>query len=176
MGGYSPPSIAPRRARVHPPPGVATQWGAASLRIWRRWGPSPDAYRATKSGAAALLEHEFSPQTGILVVHPQGRLQSEDFRRLAAVVDPYLARAGQLRGVLIEAESFPGWSGFAALVSHFRFVKDHQRRVARVAAVTDSDFLTVLPRIANHFVRADVRHFPYDQRQAALDWLNGHTS
>ena len=98
-------------------------------------------------------------------------MQAQDFERLAMEVDPYLAEAGELRGLMIYTDSFPGWADFAALVSHIRFAKDHQQRIARIAAVTDSGFLSILPKIANHFVRADVRHFPYDQKQAALDWL-----
>lgn len=120
-----------------------------------------------------MLEYELWRDAGILVVCPKGALEAADFQRLAAEVDPYLDEAGQLRGLMIYAESFPGWSDFAALVSHIRFVKDHQQRIARIAAVTDSGFLSVLPRIANHFVRADVRHFAYQDRQAAVDWLQG---
>ena len=122
-----------------------------------------------------MLEHELWPDAGILIVTPRGALEAEDFQRLAAVVDPYLTEAGRLRGVMICAESFPGWAGFGALVSHIRFVKDHHQRVARIAAVTDSGFLSILPTIANHFVRADVRHFAYQEKQAAWEWLQGLT-
>lgn len=122
-----------------------------------------------------MLEHELWPDLGILIVSPKGALEAADFQRLAAEVDPYLERAGQLRGLMIYAESFPGWQDFGALISHIRFVKDHQQRVTRVAAVTDSGFLSILPAIANYFVRADVRHFHYDQKDAALAWLQGQT-
>lgn len=118
-----------------------------------------------------MLEHELWRELGILIVTPKGALQAQDFERLAMEVDPYLAEAGQLRGLMIYAESFPGWADFAALVSHIRFAKDHQQRIARIAAVTDSGFLSILPKIANHFVKADVRHFAYADKQAALAWL-----
>lgn len=122
-----------------------------------------------------MLEHELWSELGILMVTPKGALESADFVRLAAAVDPYLARSGVLRGLMIYADSFPGWADFGALVSHIRFAKDHQHQIARIAAVTDSGFLSVLPSIANHFVRADVRHFPYRDKQAALEWLQGLT-
>lgn len=118
-----------------------------------------------------MLEHELWPELGILVVSPKGALEAADFERLAAEVDPYLERHGPLKGLMIYAESFPGWADFSALVSHFRFVKDHQHRVRRVAAVTDSGFLAILPAVANYFVHADIRHFHYDQKDAALAWL-----
>jgi len=37
--------------------------------------------------------------------------------------------------------------------------------------VTDSGFLKVLPRIAEHFVQAKVRHFDFDKKDEALAWL-----
>ena len=107
----------------------------------------------------------------ILTVSPEGKLEAEDFAQLAEVVDPFLEEHGPLRGLLIEAEAFPGWQDFAALISHLRFVKAHHTRIDRVAAVTDSGVLSVLPQVASHFVKAEVRHFPYQDRQIALDWL-----
>ena len=108
---------------------------------------------------------------GILVVSPVGPLEQSDFVTLAKAVDPYLASEGRLIGLMIYTESFPGWEDFAALVSHFKFVRNHHRQVRRVAAVTDSGFLSVLPRCAAHFVHAEIRHFPYCDKQQALDWL-----
>jgi len=118
-----------------------------------------------------MLHHQFLSDRGILIITPEGALTKEDFARLALVVDPYIAAHGKLNGLMIEAESFPGWSEFAALVAHFHFVKDHQRHIEKVAAVTDSAFLAILPRIAEHFVQAEVRHFTFGDRQRALDWL-----
>ncbi len=72
---------------------------------------------------------------------------------------------------MIDAESFPGWEDFSALVAHLRFVGDHHRNIQRVAVVSDSPVLAFLPRLASHFVAAEVRHFPYAQRADALRWL-----
>jgi len=120
-----------------------------------------------------MLHHHLLAEQGILVVEPQGALSREDFASLAREVDPYLEDAGTLRGLLIQSERFPGWQDFGALVAHLRFVRDHHRRVRRIAAVTDSTFLSAAPRIAEHFVSAEVRHFPFEQREAALAWLLG---
>lgn len=111
-----------------------------------------------------------------LTVSPEGKLEAEDFAQLAEVVDPYLEEHRPLRGLLIEAEAFPGWQDFAALISHLRFVKKHHTRIDRVAAVTDSGFLSVLPQVANHFIKAEVRHFPFNDKQTAFDWLIGKRS
>ena len=42
--------------------------------------------------------------------------------------------------------------------------------IRRVAVVTDSPLLELLPALARHFVKAEVRRFPFEQRDAAFDW------
>jgi hypothetical protein len=119
-----------------------------------------------------MIDHELLREAGVLVVSPRGALQAADFENLAREVDPYIAERGSLAGLMICVESFPGWKDFAGLVSHLRFVRDHHRKIHRVAAVTDSGFLSIALRIAQHFVHADVRHFPYADRAQALAWLS----
>ncbi len=107
----------------------------------------------------------------ILVITPEGSLKSTDFERLAKEVDPYIEAMGILNGLMIYSESFPGWENFAALLSHMKFIKEHHHNIKKVAAVTDSGFLSILPRVANHFVQAEVKHFSYKDKDVALDWL-----
>jgi hypothetical protein len=121
----------------------------------------------------AMVTYELLRPEGILVIRPEGSLEASDFEKIAQEVDPYIEASGKLHGVMIDAESFPGWKNFAALVAHLRFVKDHHRKIEKIAAVSDSSFLTIAPKIASHFVQADVRHFAHSQREEALAWLRG---
>ena len=107
----------------------------------------------------------------ILIITPEGSLETTDFERLALEVDPYIEAMGTLNGLMIYSESFPGWDNFATLVSHMKFVKEHHKNIKKVAAVTDSGFLSILPRVANHFVQAEVKHFSHKDKDLALDWL-----
>jgi hypothetical protein len=107
----------------------------------------------------------------VLVLSPDGPLTVADFTRIAGIVDPYVEQHGKLKGLLIHASNFPGWSDFASLISHLRIVRDHHRQIERIAVATDSGILSVLPRIASHFIAAEVRHFEYADRNAALRWL-----
>lgn len=118
-----------------------------------------------------MIRHELLRDQGILIVTPEGPLEKSDFETLAPIVDAFIADVGKLNGLMIYVESFPGWSNFAALVTHLTFVKDHHRQIAKIAAVTDSSFLSIMPSIADHFVQAEVKHFDYGDKQAALDWL-----
>ena len=118
-----------------------------------------------------MVSHQLLQDQGVLIVRPQGALEAEDFAGIAAAVDPFIDKQGGLRGLLIEAESFPGWRDFAGLVSHMQFVRNHHKHIKRVAAVTDSAFGAIAPSVASHFTAADVRHFPFAAREAAMAWL-----
>jgi hypothetical protein len=121
-----------------------------------------------------MVEFDLLKADGILILRPQGRLEAADFERVAREVDPYIEANGKLHGLLLDAEAFPGWRDFAALIAHFKFVRDHHRKIEKVAVVSDSSFLSVAPKFATHFVKADVRHFPQSQRDEALAWLRGN--
>ena len=118
-----------------------------------------------------MLQFELVRDRKILVITPDGPLDKEDFERLASAVDPFIASNGKLNGVMVYTKSFPGWSSFAAFVSHIKFVGNHHREIKRIAAVTDSGFLRIVPRIADHFVQAEIKHFDFDQKDKALAWI-----
>ena len=85
-----------------------------------------------------MIHPELLRDQGILIVTPEGPLQQTDFEALAQLVDPFIESQGELHGLLLHAESFPGWSDFAALLSHLKFVKNHHQHIAKIAAVTVS--------------------------------------
>jgi hypothetical protein len=118
-----------------------------------------------------VIDAELFRDDGVLSVFPTGALSERDFTALSGLVDPYIEAHGALRGLMIEAERFPGWDSFAALATHIRFVRNHERHIRRVAVVTNSPLLELLPALARHFVQADVRSFAFDQRDAAFVWL-----
>lgn len=108
---------------------------------------------------------------GILMVIPEGKLEADDFKELATVADPYIEDHGKLNGLMIYTESFHGWKDFEALTSHFRFVKEHHKNLAKVALVTDSKVASVAETFTKHFVSAEIEHFDYNDKDAALGWL-----
>ena len=122
-----------------------------------------------------MLPFDLDRAMGILTLRPQGKLSAEDFKNLARSVDPYLDAQGDIKGLLIEAAAFPGWEDFSALLSHFRFVRDHHRRIRRIAVVSDSTFLSIAPKFASHFVGAEVKTFESTESEAALAWMTSTT-
>lgn len=119
-----------------------------------------------------MVSYELIRDKGILVIMPEGPLRTDDFQALGKAVDDYIVGEGALNGVMISAEKFPGWEDFAGFLSHLRFVKENNRDIDKVAAVTDSAFLSIMPRVVDYFISADVRHFPYGEREAAMAWLS----
>lgn len=74
--------------------------------------------------------------------------------------------------MLIDAEAFAGREDFSSLLSHLRFVRNCQERTKRVAALTGNSFLAILPKFADDFVAAGVRHFVCQDRDKALNRLH----
>ena len=120
-----------------------------------------------------MLKFELLRDAGVLVVEPRDALTAEDFQAVAHAVDPYIQENGRLTGLLIEAPSFPGWESFGALIGHIKFVRDHHRKIDRVAAVTDSKILMIAPKIAEHFAHPEFKVFRSGEKASALAWLQG---
>ncbi len=118
-----------------------------------------------------MLNYEFQNDTGILVLQPKEPLEEADFIALTSQVDTYLEGHGKLHGVLIHAQSFPGWKNFAALLAHLKFLKAHLKKIEKVAVVADGAIANIVPNIASHFIHAEVRHFDFTREEAAWDWL-----
>ena len=118
-----------------------------------------------------MIDCELLRDKGILLITPEGPLAPSDFQKVAALVDPYIAEKGALKGLMIRAVSFPGWDSFAGLIEHMKFVRDHHRHIERVAAVTDSAFLKIAPRIAQHFADPEIRVFRSEESTRAMSWL-----
>jgi stage II sporulation SpoAA-like protein len=120
-----------------------------------------------------MIRFELMKDAGILVVEPRAALSADDFRAVSRAIDPYIEEHGKLSGLLVDAPSFPGWDSFGALIQHLKFVRDHHRKIDRVAIVTDNEVLKIGPRIAEHFAHPEFRVFPAAERAQALVWLQG---
>jgi tRNA U38,U39,U40 pseudouridine synthase TruA len=130
-----------------------------------------DISASLHNGRYPMINYELRHDEGILVLHPEGPLEAADFISITNQVDTYLAGHGMLHGVLIHANSFPGWKDFAAMLAHLKFLKEHIQKIEKVAVVADGALANIMPDIANHFVHAQVRHFDFVREDTAWDWL-----
>lgn len=120
-----------------------------------------------------MLNVKLDRDEGIAVLEPEGALTEEDFAYAVGVIDPHIQEIGPLEGIIIHVDSFPGWASFASLVHHLKFVREHHRKVRRVALVTDSAIVNAAETIGSHLVEAEVRKFPFDQEEQARQWILG---
>ncbi|WP_062260547.1 STAS/SEC14 domain-containing protein [Endozoicomonas arenosclerae] len=118
-----------------------------------------------------MLSIEVYKSDGIALLQPHGPLTKDDFVSAAKEIDPFIEAEGDLKGLIIWTEQFPGWTSFGALVSHIRFVKNHHKHLRKVALVTDAKVGDLGERMASHFISAKIRHFGYEKLEAAKLWI-----
>ena len=120
-----------------------------------------------------MLDFSVDAERSIVHIRPKAALSKDDFAVLAKAVDPHIEANGSLNGLIIEIAQFPGWESLGAMAAHFRFVRDHHRKVKKIAIVTDAKIGELAPKLASHFVAAEIKHFPAGQAQAAQKWITG---
>jgi len=118
-----------------------------------------------------MIEFILDKDLAVVHVRPTGPLRKEDFDALAKTVDPFIEQTGELKGLLLEVARFPGWEDIGAAVRHIRFVRDHHRKIKRVAIVTDSVLGEAAEHVASHFVAAEIQHFHADCLRKEKEWL-----
>jgi hypothetical protein len=116
------------------------------------------------------VKHRLLGDLGVLVLEPTGPLRAEDFDALALVVDPWIEAHGELHGLVIHMREFPGWENLGSFLQHMRFVREHHRKVDRVALAADGMFAELLPSIGELFIHAEIKHFDYDELERAIAW------
>lgn len=116
------------------------------------------------------VSHRLMPESQVIVVEVKQPLRTQDFDALALTADTWLETHTELAGVVIHVREFPGWENVGSLFRHVRFVRDHHRKVRKVALAADSRLAGLAPHLANHFIHAEVRRFGYDELDDAVAW------
>jgi hypothetical protein len=107
---------------------------------------------------------------GIVIIEPNGPLAKQDFESAVKTIDPFIEKHNHLNGLVIHTQLFPGWDSFAALSSHFQFIRDHHKKISRIAFVTDSVIKNFAEKVGSHFVNAEIKAFSYQDLEKAIDW------
>jgi SpoIIAA-like len=118
-----------------------------------------------------MIQHEMRNDKGVLIVKPLGPLAAEDFAAITRDVRGYIDTHGALDGFMICAKKFPGYKNAQGLWSHLRFVRDHHRKIKKVAFVSDSRFYEVASRLVSRCVQPKVKHFGYKHEDSAMNWI-----
>ncbi len=118
----------------------------------------------------AAVTYRVLDQTGVIVVEVKEALRAQDFDALALTADAWIEAHGTLNGLVIHARRFPGWENLEGLLRHVRFVKDHHRKIKRIAVATDNALAPYAPRLADLVINAEVKTFKYDDLEQAIAW------
>ena len=118
-----------------------------------------------------MIFYDLDENAGVLALRPQGKLEAQDFLTISEVVDPYIKKKGGLKGIIIVTKKFPGWEDFKGMIEHIEFVRDHHRKIAKVAIVTDSKIADVAESLGKHFVKASIKHFSFEEFESAKRWI-----
>ncbi len=123
-------------------------------------------------GVIYMLKVELLQDKNIAVLTPSGKLQAADFQQAASTIDPWIESNGKLNGIVIAAEEFPGWDSIQGLLAHLKFVRDHHKKINRVAFASDSSMLGFVQSLADHFTSAELKIFTYSSLNEAIDWAS----
>ena len=118
-----------------------------------------------------MFSYSIAEKEGIVLIEPSGPITRQDIEALTGDVDDYVRRKGTIRGLIVHTRSFPRWQSVSSFLKDMRFVLAHQKRIRRVASVTDSPLLMLVHGIARHVFSPDIRHFPYGDLEAARKWI-----
>ena len=127
----------------------------------------------TSVSERAAISFHLQADSGVIVVELKEALSANDFDALAFTTDTWFEAHGKLRGVVIHCREFPGWENLRSVIRHVRFMRDHHRKVERVALAADSRLASLVPHIAEHFAEAEVKSFRFDELDAAIAWARG---
>jgi hypothetical protein len=130
-----------------------------------------DAVRwLAQAPAPGALSHRIVDAQGVLLLEPHGPLRASDFDAVDAEADAWIEAHGPLRGIVIHAAQFPGWEDLGSLLRHVRFVRDHEKDVARIGLAVGGRMASVAPQVGKHFVSAEVKTFGEGEVERAIAW------
>jgi len=123
---------------------------------------------------ARSVDYRILADRAVLLIEPNGVLRAEDFDAISAAVDVWIESTDRpLRGVVVHARAFPGWENLGSFLRHVRFIRDHHRRVQRVALATDAALAGVATNLADHFTQATIKRYDYEDSDCAIAWASG---
>ncbi len=118
-----------------------------------------------------MLNTTIDETNNLILVAPKDAVSAADFESLGETLNTYINTHDRAPGLLINAEGLPHWEDAAALMAHLKVVREHQNVIPKVALVSDSALLTVMPALVDTFVDAKIRHFNAEDLEKAKIWV-----
>jgi len=119
-----------------------------------------------------MLKVTLNKEESIATLEPHGALSEEDFKIASETIDPFIEEHGDLKGLIVYTESFPGWDSFSSLITHLKFIKEHHKKISHIAFVTNSIVGGLAEHVTSHFVNAQIKNFTFNELEEAKEWIN----
>ena len=116
-----------------------------------------------------MIKTEIISANALKIVVPD-KLKADDFRQIAPQIDSLISQHGKIR-LLIDASGFNGWENIAAFEKHAGFVKNHQKKIERVAVIAAHEWQHWLIGAIRIFVHPEVRAYDQSHASQALQWI-----
>lgn len=116
--------------------------------------------------------HQVLPETRheLIALRVSGELDDEDFATIIPMLEARIDQQGKLR-LLWETDDYEGRTTAGFGRRNFHFDERHAADFSRIATVGAPRWRKSLADLMKPFRSATVRHFPPEDRAAALVWL-----
>ncbi|WP_375690555.1 STAS/SEC14 domain-containing protein [Pseudooceanicola sp. LIPI14-2-Ac024] len=118
-----------------------------------------------------MIETELREADGIVVAKAIGEISKGDYEtRLVPVLDEAIKAHGKVKILYWFGPEFEGFSG-SAMWADMRLGMQHMKDIAKIAVVTDSNWLSGSIHAVSWMLPMPVEVFDNDKIGAANDWL-----
>ncbi len=117
-----------------------------------------------------MFETTIDREHNLIIATAEQTLSEADFEGLSDCINEYINTTDRAPGIVLHAAQFPHWKNAAAMVAHFKLVRDHQKVLPKVALVSDNSTLASMPALVDFFVQAKIRHFQEQDFDKAVSW------
>lgn len=104
-----------------------------------------------------------------LAVQFSGKVTKAEYQQFLDAVNARL-KAGEKISLVLELEGFEFYGDFASMRKDFQFAFGEYKRIHRAALVGDQKWIEWFTRLIGPFTRAEEKHFPEGQIEAAASW------
>ncbi len=116
-----------------------------------------------------MIKTELISANALKIVVPD-KLKADDFHQIAPQIDSLIRQHDKIR-LLIDASGFNGWENIAAFENHAGFVKNHQKKIERIAVITAHEWQHLLIGAVRIYVHPEARAYDKSHAREAFQWI-----
>ncbi|MBU6140137.1 MAG: STAS/SEC14 domain-containing protein [Proteobacteria bacterium] len=114
---------------------------------------------------------QFDDHYGVLLLDVKNSFTADDFNNILTLIEPYLAKRGELRGIIIHSKKFPYWSGARNRREYVDFALENHHKFRKAALSMGGFFPKILAKIAKGRVHPEVKIFKHNRIGEAQEWI-----